>query len=430
MRRLALSIAVLITAATIAAADPFADRVVTYTVGTGGGGGQAGLPGVVLGPPHGGGAFQGSSDTFSLGLGGSITLAFDDNVLVNGPGPDLLVFENAFLATGLTTLPPFAEPGVVEVSGDGVDWHAFPCALTTAPYYPGCAGVYPVFANVDDPDAPSPLIPSTTPIGDLVGVPTADFVPPAGAGGDAFDLTDVGLSAARFVRITASSTLSPGLQGLSGFDLDALAAVHSFDVADGPDSDGDGYPDAADDCPTVFDPTQRDADGDGVGDACEGNGCAAAITDGKLVLTKLQTPPGDDGLAWSGTLAPLSGGGPDPLASGVRVLVRDASSAPLLDVTVPGGAYDKSVKTGWKTKGTTWTWQGALGGLTKVKLVEKTPGTLKVTVTAKHASFPATPPLPLGARLFVDGPTGRCGETAFAAASCIARSGKGKITCK
>jgi hypothetical protein len=290
--------------------------------------------------------------------------------------------------------------------------------------------VYPVFANVDDPDAPSPLIPSTTPIGDLFGVPTGDFVPPAGAGGDAFDLADVGLAAARFVRITASPTLAPGLQGLSGFDLDALAAVHSFDVADAPDSDGDGYPDAADDCPTVSDPAQRDADGDGVGDACEGNGCAAAITDAKLVLTKLQTPPGDDGLAWSGTLAPLSGGAPDPLASGVRVLVRDASSASLLDVTVPGGAYDKSVKTGWKTKGTTWTWQGALGGLTKVKLVEKTPGTLKVTVTAKHASFPATPPLPLGARFFVDGASGRCGETAFAAASCVARSGQGKVTCK
>jgi hypothetical protein len=65
-----------------------------------------------------------------------------------------------------------------------------------------------------------------------------------------------------------------------------------------------------------------------------------------------------------------------------------------------------------------------------VKLAEKTPGTLKVTVTAKHASFPAAAPLPLGARLFVDGATGRCGETAFAAASCVARSGKGIVTCK
>jgi hypothetical protein len=45
----------------------------------------------------------------TLGLGGTIALAFDDNVIVDAPGPDLLVFENAFLPTGLTTLPPFAE---------------------------------------------------------------------------------------------------------------------------------------------------------------------------------------------------------------------------------------------------------------------------------------------------------------------------------
>jgi len=37
----------------------------------------------------------------------------------------------------------------------------------------------------------------------------------------------------------------------------------------GPDADGDGVPDRADDCPGVADPDQRDADGDGRGDACD-----------------------------------------------------------------------------------------------------------------------------------------------------------------
>src|SRR5262249_6317507 len=46
-----------------AGAGPFADRVVAYQIGTGGGGGQDEMPGVVLGPPRGGGAFQGSTDT-------------------------------------------------------------------------------------------------------------------------------------------------------------------------------------------------------------------------------------------------------------------------------------------------------------------------------------------------------------------------------
>ena len=98
--------------------------------------------------------------------------------------------------------------------------------------------------------------------------------------------------------------------------------MHSVDVTGAPDADGDGYPDSADDCPAVSDPAQRDSDGDGVGDACEDIGCAAVVTDGKLALTKLQTPPGDDGLSWSGTLAPVPGAPPDPLASGVRVRRR------------------------------------------------------------------------------------------------------------
>src|SRR5437016_9312750 len=167
-----------------AAAERFADRVVGYTIGTGGGAREADLPRVVLGGPRGAGAFQGSMDTFSLGLGGSIVLEFTDNVVVNGPGPDFTVFENPFLVRGTTTGVPLAEPGTVSVSADGEHWVTFPCALDAPPYYPGCAGVYPVFATADDPAAA--LVPSTTPIADLVGVPFADFTPPPGSGGDSF----------------------------------------------------------------------------------------------------------------------------------------------------------------------------------------------------------------------------------------------------
>jgi hypothetical protein len=267
MRRL-LAVALLLAGAAPTAAEPFVDAVVSYQIGAGGGAGVGALPGIVTGPPRGAGAFQGSFDTFSLGLGGTLVVAFTDNVVVDGPGPDFTVFENAFLVQGTETFPPYAEPGRVSVSADGVDWATFPCDFAAAPYYPGCAGVYPVFANADDPSAPSPLVPSTAPIASLVGVPADTFVPPPGSGGDSFDLAAVGLHAIRFLRIDGGPR-DARLGGLSGFDFDAAAALHSVDTAGAPDTDGDGIPDAADDCPGVFDPAQRDTDGDGVGDACD-----------------------------------------------------------------------------------------------------------------------------------------------------------------
>jgi hypothetical protein len=53
-----------------------------------------------------------------------------------------------------------------------------------------------------------------------------DPTDPEKAGGDAFDLKDVGLKMIRFVRITDLDNAVGG-EGTMGFDLDAVAAVHS-----------------------------------------------------------------------------------------------------------------------------------------------------------------------------------------------------------
>jgi hypothetical protein len=177
--------------------DPFADEVVTFTPGAFAGFGEAGFPDVVLGPPEGGGDASGSTDVLTLGEGGEIVLRFTDMLAVDGPGVDLLVFENPFGG--------YYETARVAVSDDGVVWAEFPCDPDDAAnLYPGCAGIGSVFSN------------STN------GVDPTD---PEVAGGDGFDLADVGLATVGYVRIQDSgANLYGGDTG--GFDLDAVAIVN------------------------------------------------------------------------------------------------------------------------------------------------------------------------------------------------------------
>ena len=183
-------------------ASRFATGMVSFSKGNGPTTGQALLPDIVLGPPKGAGEKQGSLDVATLGNGGSITLSFDPSRIIDGDGADFIVFENAFNVGGDPT-KPFAELATVEVSDDGVNFHGFKCTATEYPYG-SCAGWHPVYANAD-----------TNHI---------DPTDPKVAGGDAFDLADLGLKEVRFVRITDRADL----QGLNGtFDLDAVSIVHA-----------------------------------------------------------------------------------------------------------------------------------------------------------------------------------------------------------
>lgn len=180
----------------------FATSVESFVAGPGPDFGQADLPAVVLGPPKGAGAINGSLDVVTLGNGGSITLGFAPSSIVDRPGPDFIVFENAFYVNGDPEVP-YAELASVEVSDDGQQFEAFPCTATEAPYG-SCAGWHPVYANPDQN--------------------TIDPTDPAVAGGDAFDLADLGVAHARYVRITDRVDLS----GASGtFDLDAVSIVNA-----------------------------------------------------------------------------------------------------------------------------------------------------------------------------------------------------------
>ncbi|GAC1552030.1 MAG: hypothetical protein NVS3B10_14350 [Polyangiales bacterium] len=179
----------------------YVTRVVSFVQGEGGGK-NADRPVVVEGPPVGAGSGSGSSDTLSLGNGGEIVVAFDGDV-GDGPGPDLVVYENPFFINGDPT-NVFYELGEVSVSDDGATWTAFPCAATALPFE-GCSGWRPVYATPARPPDPAHL---------------------DDGGGEAFDLATLGLHHAKFVRIRDLNTKRPACCGVAGFDLDAVAVLH------------------------------------------------------------------------------------------------------------------------------------------------------------------------------------------------------------
>lgn len=192
--------------------DRFATKVVSFTPGECAGFGIPDMPGIVLGPPVGAGALAGSFDVVSLGVGGAIVLSVEPNAIVDGPGTDLIVFENAFYASGNPSQPA-ADLGEVSVSEDGLTWKTFACSppdAGTASDYGACAGWHPVYSAPDNGIAPFDV---------------------AQAGGEAYDLATVGLARARFVRIVDRARRScDGVMpkpNNAGFDLDAIAVVNA-----------------------------------------------------------------------------------------------------------------------------------------------------------------------------------------------------------
>jgi hypothetical protein len=216
------------------AKSPFATKVVASNTNNNAGGGVF-KPQNALGAPLGGGLFAGGTHVHSLGVGGSLTLGFDVTI-TDGPGADLVVFENPFLTGSGSRV--FAEAIHVEVSSDGKQFARFPSdyygpstsggafAVSTVNMFRGLAGVCPVLAG-------------------SASHPKADPQDVVTGGGDAFDLADLGnhplvvqgkvkLGAIRFVRlvdvVAGKDRDSQGRviqdPGSGSADVDAVVAIH------------------------------------------------------------------------------------------------------------------------------------------------------------------------------------------------------------
>jgi hypothetical protein len=178
---------------------PFISEVIDFEPGLFAGFGQDQMPDVILGPPQGQGSNRGSLDVLSLGVGGEIIVDMG-TMFVDGPGVDLIVFENAFYAAGNPD-HIFAEAAEVSVSSDLRTWYTFECQPEIGAQ--DCAGQNPVLPFDHEP---------------------GDVLMHEKTGGDGFDLETLGISQARFVRIRDLS--SDGVGTTAGFDLDAIGWVY------------------------------------------------------------------------------------------------------------------------------------------------------------------------------------------------------------
>lgn len=183
---------------------PWADQVVEFIPGDGAGFGENYFPANVLGPPDPDPMLSSAQSSnkpqeiLSLGTDGEIVLKFIDNIIVDGQGVDFTVFENPFLYTLGGEEQVFIEAGIVSVSMDGIDFVEFPYDTST---FAGLAGV----------------------------TPTQDarhFDDPSRSGGDSFDLAEVGLESARYVRIRDLGSIKQEGAWNGDFDLDAVVAVN------------------------------------------------------------------------------------------------------------------------------------------------------------------------------------------------------------
>lgn len=188
-----------------------ADTVVMFRPGSGPGIGREAkyFPKNVLGLPDSNARLTVPSvdpaQILSLGLGGEIVLGFRTPI-VNRPGSDFTVFENAFHYNLGGTQRTFAEPAAVAVSSDGISFSEFSFDSLTLI---GCAGITPTDGRADPFDSPN-------------------------CGGNQFDLSILGVDSVRYIRIrdvTAIIINNPEHPfwdpTLTSFDLDAVVSLNT-----------------------------------------------------------------------------------------------------------------------------------------------------------------------------------------------------------
>ena len=193
----------------------FIDTVYSFTAGSGQNAGQSDLyyPENIFGSP----SINASKyiaetrpeEILSLGMGGEIIIGLKNNLIIDKEGADFTIFENAFINQFNEKV--YAEPAIVSVSKDGINFIEFPYNLETLE---GLAGTTPTYGKK------SPFNPKES-------------------GGNSFDLSELQIDSVKYIKIkdiTEQILNNPEHNNydptLSGFDLDAVAIInHTHEIS-------------------------------------------------------------------------------------------------------------------------------------------------------------------------------------------------------
>lgn len=169
--------------------------------------------------------------------------------------------------------------------------------------------------------------------------------------------------------------------------------------------------------------------------------CAESVqvTGTALRITRLDTPPGDETLVHAGRLVlphpfhpPLA-----PVTAGVGVVISDALGNPIIEALVPGGAYDRTTKAGWRVSANGRRWRyvdrrGTVHGITAIvinDLSHREPGLVAFKVIGRKGSYLVDPTITsVTGTLILDPPGAATGQCGVATSACTAT--RGALRCR
>jgi len=222
----------------------------------------------------------------------------------------------------------------------------------------------------------------------------------------------------------------------------------------GGEGEGDEHP-----CTASFETEVDDCTSDAAcadGDACTTDTCDLAthlcshprivtpMSDPVLRIAGLRSPPGDDRLAFRGAFAlpapitpPL-----DPVANGLRFVVRTRTRETVVEADVAPGRFDPRTQAGWRVdrraRPTRWTHvdrsASPPAGIVKVEIRDRssrTRGLVGIVLRGRRGAYGVGSADPLlDAEVVLNPTAGQCAEAAFGAPHCRFSSRADVVACR